>query len=518
MKSLFLVSAKKNFYGTLCSRFTGMFRDISLAFFFGGGVEIASFLVAYRFANLFRRLFAEGLVHSSFIPHFQKLQKEDAKKGVLFFRDAFFSLLAILIALIFLLEGALFWVKQDPFFFSSLKVMLPGLLFLSMYAFNSALLNCQGKFFKAAFSPSIFNLTWIGFSCISYFFGNNSVSYLPYAVVIGFFLQWLFTLFSAKRYFLVQEISFFRPQLFSCEIKKLLPPLTMGVFVIGAVQINSAMDALFAKIIDPSGPAYLWYAIRLEQLPLGLFALAITSALLPQLSKKGLEEGEELFCFSLKLTIFFSLLFSFFFFGQGGLCLNFLFGRGAFSSLEVKNTLFCLWGYTAGLFAMALSIVLNNVYYSQRIYKKPAIVSFLSVLINIALNTIFIFTLKKQAFFIALATSFSAFFHVAFLFWHLPKKPKGIFSFFGKCSLAGFFSFVFSSYLGGKLFSQKSSLFHFLLQEEMQFPRAFFSQIQGLFVESALFFGFFIVIGWALGLKELFKEEDLSTKTLAERS
>ncbi len=507
MRSLFLLSAKKNFYGTLFSRLTGMFRDISLAFFFGGGVEIASFLVAYRFANLLRRLFAEGLVHSSFIPHFQRLHREEERKAIFFFRDAFFSMLIVLGVIIFLLEGSFFWIKKDPFFWTSLKIMLPGLVFLSMYALNSALLHCHNRFFKAAFSPAIFNLTWIVVSCISYYFQFSSISLLPLAVVLGFFLQWMFTLFVAKRYFFREDIPFFRPRLFSAEVRQLLPAIAMGVFAIGATQINSALDAVFAKIADPSGPAYLWYAIRLEQLPLGLFAVAITSALLPELSKKEGEAAEELFSFSIKLTLLFSLFFSFFLLGQGGLCLNFLFGRGAFSSVQVKNTLFCLWGYTVGLFAMALSLVFNNLYYSQKKYKKPMLFSCFSVFLNLSLNIFFLFVLRKGIFGIALATSLSALFQAAMLFAYLPKKPKGFFSFFSRCSLVGFGSFIFSSYWVEKFSGQKNSLFHFLFQQELTFPRGFLEQSKGLFWGALLFTLCFFLLGWLFNLKEIFSSE-----------
>src|SRR5438105_3824292 len=101
-------SALQFLSGTLFSRVTGLARDMSMAFFFGATPAIAAFLVAFRFANLLRRIFGEGALLNSFIPHFESHRKEDPKRAALFFRDTFASLLVILILLIALVELLLY--------------------------------------------------------------------------------------------------------------------------------------------------------------------------------------------------------------------------------------------------------------------------------------------------------------------------------------------------------------------------------------------------------------------------
>ena len=97
-------SAKHFLTGTFVSRITGMIRDLSLAFCFGTSPAVAAFMIAFRLANLFRRLFGEGALLNGFIPFFEGIRKDDPQKGALFFRDLFWTLCAVLIGLIFTLE------------------------------------------------------------------------------------------------------------------------------------------------------------------------------------------------------------------------------------------------------------------------------------------------------------------------------------------------------------------------------------------------------------------------------
>jgi putative peptidoglycan lipid II flippase len=161
-------SATRFLTGTFLSRCTGMFRDLSMAFCFGSHPAVAAFMVAFRFANLFRRLFGEGAIPSAFTPHFETLKAESPEKGAQFFRDLFFSLALFLSVLILVLEGVLFgllrlkMVSADNASIVTLTMlMLPGIFFICLFGLTSALLQCDGKYFLAGVAPIAFNIVWV---------------------------------------------------------------------------------------------------------------------------------------------------------------------------------------------------------------------------------------------------------------------------------------------------------------------------------------------------------------------
>ncbi|MES2273421.1 MAG: lipid II flippase MurJ, partial [Chlamydiota bacterium] len=293
-----LRSARHFFAGTLLSRLSGMLRDIAMAFCFGSAPEIAAFMVSYRLANLFRRLLGEGNLQAGFVPHFETLRADSPEKAASFYRDVSFSLAFLLLGVIGMLEIALwglwYWAGPEWREIAELAMwMAPGLFFICLYALKCALLQCQKKYFLPAAAPVIFNFVWI----IAVFFvwhlpKDAAVRALSIAITLAFAGQWLVTIFS-ERQLLSSQMSgseWLRPNLFSKEWKLLIKPLSLGIIGIGAVQFNSAFDAVFARLADAEGPAFLWFAIRIEQLPLALFGIALSGALLPPLSraiKKG---------------------------------------------------------------------------------------------------------------------------------------------------------------------------------------------------------------------------------------
>jgi len=160
-----IIRSFKNFFlGTFFSRISGFLRDIFMAFFFGASPHIASFMVAYRFANLFRRLFGESSFQATFIPYYESLRLEDKEKASKFYRDLFFSLLFFLVLIVLFCEGSLFFASKfikNSQIISLTQIMLPGLIFICLYALNSAFLQCHRNYFLAAAAPIAFNVTWI---------------------------------------------------------------------------------------------------------------------------------------------------------------------------------------------------------------------------------------------------------------------------------------------------------------------------------------------------------------------
>lgn len=507
--------------GTMVSRFTGLLRDMVMAFCFGSDAYLAAFMVAFRLSNLMRRLFGEGSVSSGFIPHFESLRKSSQEKGALFFRDFFHSLSLFLFFLIALLEGILVcfyqWGHLEPDNKEILyltMLMLPGILFICLYALGSALLQCEKKFFLVGIAPVAFNIIWIA---AAFLLRNETPMHamqgLSIAVVLAFLMQWAMT--APKTFaFLREMLSFkdcFRAKLFSKEIMSVVKPLFLSILGVGAVQINSALDSLFARHASLEGPAFLWYAIRIEQLPLALFGIALASALLPPLSRAMENEEKSRFLqllqfafhrtFSLILPCTLGILVC----GSAGV--NLLYGRGDFDMAATLETLKCLWGYGAGLLPSVFVLLLAPAFYAQKNYATPMRASLLSVLFNVVLNTVLVFGLKWGAFSIALSTSFAAFFNCLFLAHFLKKKVEG--SLFSKELLISFGKMVVCTSLAafGTLlighFLVKDPTLMILLGENPVFTREIATQLTQCFVVGFSFIAQLLAYAYLVGSADI---------------
>lgn len=391
--------------GTALSRVSGLFRDVAMAICFGSTAETAAFFVAFRLSNLFRRLLGEGNLQAGFVPQFTAL----GEQGTKFYRDLSFSLGFILLATIAFSElvcyALLFFVNPDWAYILELTMwMLPGLFFICLYGLNSALLQCRKKYFLPAAAPIAFNLIWI----IAAFLAPDMKA-LSIAITLAFAGQWLVTL-------PLSELKLKDLQIFSPECRKLFKPLMLGLIGVGAVQFNSALDPIFARIADLKGPAYLWYAIRLQQLPFALFGLALSNALLPSLSRTtDPATRKELLQSSLFQASRLMLFFTFGIFALGKSGISLLYGHGDFTPADILETARCLSGYGLGLVPAVFVLLLAARNYSEKDYKKPALASLYAVLANIFLNALFVFYFEWGALSIALATSLSSVVNAAVL-------------------------------------------------------------------------------------------------------
>lgn len=514
-------SARSFLSGTLLSRSSGFFREMTTAFCFGAHPALAAFLVAFRFSTLLRRLFGEGTLSSTFIPHFESARAESPRKGAELFRDLFFSLSALLIGLVVVLEigllGFLYWghlSSDSAQILTFTLLMLPGLLFICLFALSSALLQCDKKFFLTGFAPVAFNIVWIVAAWLLKDSDlTQAMGWLSVAVVGGFLLQWLLTAPHTFR-FLLRALSLrdcFRAKLFSSDLRHMLAPFFLSMVGVGAVQINSALDALFARFASLEGPAYLWYAIRLEQLPLALFGIALSSALLPSLSR-AIKAGDmahyhHLLNFALGRS--FSLIFpcSMGLFALGVAGVNLTYGRGDFDASATLETVLCLWGYGIGLLPSVFVLLLAPAFYAQKDYRTPTIAAILSVLLNVGLNALMVFGFHWGAFSVAVATSLAAFLNSQFLSYKLSQKIGPIFQpelfrSFAKTALCTLIATGATLFLG-----------HFLTADPtlaiasgetlVVFPRTWTEQLLQFFVLSGTFLLMLFSYAWLLGAQDL---------------
>lgn len=415
-------SARGFFCGTFLSRLSGFCRDMAMAFCFGGSAEVGAFLVAFRLANLFRRMLGEGNLQAGFIPHFESLRKESFEEAVHFYRETALFLGGVSGAVVVASEGIL-WMMLGELDESWREIavltmwMLPGLLFICLSGLNQALLQSQKRYFFPSASPAVFNGVWILAAVCT-----QNMRWLAVWITLGCALQWALSSWEVRKEF--SKVEKRQRRWFSLSCRKLVGLMTLGLIGTAAVQVNSALDAIFARLADLSGPVYLWYAIRMQQLPLALFGLALSGALLPPLSR-AYQNGdwEKFYGFlrsSLRRVAVLMIPSSFGLMALSGVGLNFLYGHGHFGIGEVERTADCLFAYSVGLIPSVFILLYSQGCYAQKNYRGPAKASLISVLVNIFLNALFVFGCEWGAMSIALATSVSAFVNGYLLSKELP--------------------------------------------------------------------------------------------------
>lgn len=515
-------SAKRFFGGTLFSRISGMLRDIVMASAFGTQEAIAAFLVAFRFAHLLRRLFGEGALQTAFIPHFETLRTTSPRKASEFFRDLFGLLTLGLTALIFLsiivLGICLYWIplstgNREILFLSLL--LMPSLLFICLFGLNASLLQCEKSYFTAGVAPVAFNLIWVvGVICLWNISPPEAMPWLAGWVIIACLGQWLMTFPRAlsilKQNGLDKIWSNFNP--LSPDVKQLGKPLLLGILGVAAAQLNNACDAVFARYASGEGPAYLWYALRLQQLPVALFGIAIAGALLPPLTRalknKDLSTFHEFFEFALRRSVALMLPITIAIFVMGDSAIQLIYGRGDFTIHSTIGTTQCLWGYGAGLLPMTLVLILAPAFYAQNNYRTPAIASCVAMGLNIALNGWWILGIGYGTASVAWATSVSAMVNLLWLAFLLPNgsvlQLRSLWGSASKVLLSSIVAavavvFVESFWLGGS-----SALL--IMKGEIPFYSDHFADLlMHLLMQCGVFVGALSGMAWVLEASDLLR-------------
>lgn len=489
--------------GTFFSRIAGLFREQVSAYFFGTSPFIASFLVAYRFAMVLRRLLGEGALLTGVIPKFESLKAESDMKAALFFKEVYSSLSWFLLSIIICLEGffaltlhLLNLNEANKEIITLIMMILPSLFFITLYALSAALLQCEKRFFFPSFAPAIFSISWsllIWWVCSS--FAYRMILGLSLSTIFAFSLQWLIlapsTMKFFKRFFALKELLKFSSP--SPEIRTMLKSISLTVVGVGAYQINALLDTLFARSAALEGPAYLYYASRLYQFPVALIGIALSSAILPRLSK-AYKEGEEvhfkeLIDFGINRSLCFMLPATFAIMSLGLSSVDLIYHRGNFTDLSLINTTIAFWAFGLGLLPTALVLILNQAFYAKLDYKTPMKAALLTVLSNTSLNIFFIYIVEGSSQSVALATSLCSFFNVYYLkrkldfplFSFLEPKRAAL---FGKLLFSSSSASLLSLCVGRFLGDQTIEL---IFSKKCVFSTNFVEQVLTFFIPSLVF-------------------------------
>ncbi len=489
-----------------------MFRDIVLAMLFGTSALLSNFMVAFRLSNFFRRVLAESPLSASFIPTLESFRKESEKKGALYFRDAFISLFVLGVIVTSASQLGLkffahhFFQKEILSIISLIQIMFPSLIFLMLYGLCSSYLQSFGKFFIGAVAPTLFNVVWIVFAYFAKDLRDESaMQTLSWGVLSAFCIQFFITaLFVFQKVKIkISKQEFIKSPYSKNSISSFFKPYFLSMTGVGATQLNTFLDSIFSKIADQSGPAYLWYAIRLEQVPLSLFAIALASALLPQLSRAFQSDQKE---FKALLSKSLSKNFILMSFCSVGLILfgfsviRLIFYRGEFDQSSLQMTLRCLWAYSLGLVFQGGVIILSQAFYASKDFKTPARSAALAVVLNVICNALLIFYFEFGSVSIALATSLASL--VQFIYLKV-KISRQMAIFYGKNAVYGFVSVIVAGILA--FFSMivlNDPTVKFIKSGTVQIL-SFSNVVMRTIFSAGLFAAVFLALAWMFRIEEI---------------
>ncbi|MCP5038258.1 MAG: murein biosynthesis integral membrane protein MurJ [Rhodobacteraceae bacterium] len=380
---------------TLASRVLGFVRDIMIAAALGTGPVAEAFLIAFSLPNMFRRFFAEGTLNPAFVPMFaKKLENDDG--ALEFARDAlsglgFFLILFTIVAQIFMpvlvLAMASGFVADDRFDLTVLfgRIAFPYILFIAMAALLSGVLNATGRFMAAAAAPVLLNVLFIGAMSMAIWAGFDMGLTLACTVPVAGIAQMVLVWVAAARagFKLVPR----RPRM-TPELKRLAVLAGPAALAGGVVQVNLLVGRQVASFFD-GAIAWLSYADRLYQLPLGVVGIAIGVVLLPDLTRRlsagDVEGGREVLSRAGELALALTIPASVALILVPGPLVSVLFERGAFTTDDSARTAIAVAIYGLGLPAFVLQKVLQPIYFARENTRTPFHFALVALVVNAAL-------------------------------------------------------------------------------------------------------------------------------------
>ncbi len=421
---------------TLLSRLLGFVREIMLATAFGAGAAMDAFLVALMIPNFGRRMFAEGAFSQAFVPVFTEVKTtgthDEARDMVAVVMGTLGGVLSIVTVIGCLGAPVLVWLFASGFTKDPAQAALgtellrwtfPYLMFISLTSMAGGVLNAYGKFAVPAFTPVILNLCLIATA----FIDANSVQVLAYAVFVAGVLQFLFQLPLMAKLRLLPKPRWAWGDLRVKRLLSLMIPVMIGSSV---AQISLLLNTNLSTHIGNGSVSWLYYANRLMEFPLGIFSIAVGTAILPALSAQHASRTPEAFSatldWSLRVILLIGLPAAFGMILLAGPLVSTVYGHGKFSADDVRMTTYALWAYGAGFMGFSFVKVLVPGFYARQETRIPVRYAIISLVIGMALSLGLFAASKFYAFEaahvgLAASTSLTACINGGLLFWRLRR-------------------------------------------------------------------------------------------------
>lgn len=458
------------------SRIAGFVRDILTAAYLGAGPIGDAFFVALKLPNFFRRVTAEGAFSIAFVPLYSKsAQSEGQEKADQFASNAFMIMLCVLSVFTVLVMAFMPYVIMvlapgfigdevtQPLAIEFCRITFPYLLFMSLTALLGGVLNAHDRFAPFAFAPVLFNLTLIVALLSSDYFENAGYA-MSWGILAAGVFQLAFLWMAAIRNNV--RITFKKPVLDAKakRVFKLMGPAMIGA---GVMHINLFADVIIASLLEEGSISYLYYADRLNQLPLGVVGIAVGTALLPMLSrameKDDKTESNLLFNRALEYCLLLALPAAVALAVIPLPLITVLFERGAFEASDSLMTASVLMAYALGLPAYITIKVFSTAWWAQEDTVTPVKISVVATILNIVMSLILIQYIGVVG--IALGTGIAGwiqfFAHIHYLKGHSSARLDAKFKFVvGKIVIS---SIIMGICLFGAAFILQNYIFSSLL-------------------------------------------------------
>ena len=440
-KARLLRSGMVSAAATFMSRILGMVRDIAIAQLLGAGLMADVFFFANRIPNFFRRLFAEGAFAQSFVPVLTKSSKEEdasALKELIAKSAGTLGLIVLVISVIGMVASpvvtAIFgwgWFEAylndapdaEKFTQAStlLEITFPYLFFITLTALCSSVLNVHGSFAIPAITPCWLNITMIvvAYFIAPHFEDPNKV--LAYGMVAGGVVQLIFQL-----PFIIKLGLMVRPKWGWSHpgVKRIRTLMIPALFGVSASQLNLLVNTVLASFLATGSISYLYYSDRLLEFPIGIFAVAISTVILPALSRVDIKTQHGNYVRTLdwgvRLVLLLGIPSALGIIALREPILRVIFMRGAFSEENVILSSHSLLASVSGLCAIMLVRVLVQGFAALQDTKTPVRCSIVAIIANICFNLILVWPLDYIG--LALSTALAAFVNAGQLLYLLHKR------------------------------------------------------------------------------------------------
>lgn len=418
------------------SRILGFVRDILIAALLGASPLADAFFAAFKLPNFFRRLFAEGVLNAAFVPLYARLYASKGLEKAQRAAEEVFAML--LLALVFLVAVFEVFMPQlihivAPGFKATpermeititfARITFPYILFISLAALIGGVLNSHGKFSAASSAPIFLNIIMILSLVSSASCFETPGHALSFGALIAGICQFLWVFWATHRAGIALRLRMPRRTPVVHNLFKAIVPAAFGA---GVVQINLLSDMMIASFLPTGALSYLYYADRLNQLPLSLIGVALSTALLPILSshlQQNLDEkAQYIQNRGLEIALMLTLPASMALMVFSEPVMTVLFERNAFQHKNVIETAKTLSAFASGLPAYVFIKILSTSFFARYDMGTPAKVGIVAFALNLMLNFLLMGPFKHVG--IAMATSMSAWVHAAILAFFLKRRGQ----------------------------------------------------------------------------------------------
>jgi putative peptidoglycan lipid II flippase len=433
LKSSYVVASM-----TVITRLIGLIRETVNANLFGASGSFDAFLMAFRIPNFLRRLSAEGSFSQAFVPVLSEYRATKTKAEAKLFIDRMagtLSLAVFILTVICILAAPLIVLLfapgylHDPHRFglttSMLRITFPYLFFISLTSFAGSILNSYDEFWVPAITPALLNISLIVVGIYLSPYCKDPVTSLAWGTFIGGILQLAFQIPFLKRLKLLPHPKIFWQDPGVRRVLKLMLPAILGVSV---AQISLFIDTIFASFLQVGSVTWLYYSDRLINFPMGVFGIAIATAVLPHLSRQHAMKSAAGYSaaldWSIRSILLIALPSAVGMFMLAGPIISTVIGYGKFSPFDIEMASRSVMAFAVGLPGMMLIKLLASGFYSKQDIKTPVRIAIICLITNMAANAILIFPLKHAG--LALGTTITSSLNSYILYRTLCKR--GIFT------------------------------------------------------------------------------------------